>query len=102
VVAVLKPKKSEALEAGEAIYEQLLARGIEVMLDDRPLSPGAKFRDLELMGFPYVIVVGRDHADGIVEFKSRASGQTDKLAIAEAVEAVVERVTAERRGLLTD
>ncbi|MCP4870058.1 MAG: proline--tRNA ligase [Proteobacteria bacterium] len=100
VVAVLKPKKAEMLAHGEAIYASLQAKGIEVMLDDRPLSPGAKFRDLELMGFPYVIVVGRDIDEGVVEFKVRATNETDKIAIDDAVSTVVERVTAERTGLL--
>ena len=102
VVAVLKPKREESLAAGEALYARLQGEGIEVMLDDRPLSPGAKFKDLELMGFPYVIVVGRDYDEGNVEFKIRATNETSTVAIDDALSTVVERVRAERRGLLQD
>jgi len=102
VVAVLKPKNEEAMAAAEAVYGTLQAEGIDVMLDDRPLSPGAKFKDLELMGFPYVIVVGRDWAEDQVEFRARATGESATVATDVAVASVLERVRAERRGLLTD
>jgi prolyl-tRNA synthetase len=42
-----------------------------VCLDDRPLSPGAKFKDLELLGMPVQVFVGRKAAEGTVEFLVR-------------------------------
>ncbi len=102
VVAVLKPKQEDALTAGEAIYARLQAAGLDVMLDERKMSPGAKFKDLELMGFPYVIVVGRDFADGKVELKVRATNERDVVTIDAAVDTVVEQVISLRMGLLQE
>ena len=102
VVACLKPKDAGQLSGAEALYEELRGAGLDVMLDDRAMSPGAKFRDLELLGFPYVIVVGRDWAEGLVEFKVRAQDSTEKVTGESAVATVIERVTAERRGLPND
>jgi prolyl-tRNA synthetase len=103
VVAVLKPKDAELLAGGEGIYEQLNAAGIETILDDRIMSPGAKMRDLELLGFPYVIIVGRDFkGEGRVEFKTRSGSLSEVTVADDAIGKVVEGVTVGRKGLLKD
>ena len=45
-----------------------------MLLDDRKVSPGVKFKDAELIGMPTIVVVGRALADGVVEVRDRASG----------------------------
>ena len=50
------------------------------MLDDRQASPGVKFKDAELLGVPWIVVVGRGWADGVVELRNRFTGQTRELA----------------------
>ena len=71
VVAVLDPKKAEQMELGTRLYQELRANGIDACLDDRAMSPGVKFKDLDLLGFPTRIVVGRRAAEGIVEMSER-------------------------------
>ena len=103
VVACLKPKDEELLAAAESLYEELAAAGIEVMLDDRKMSPGAKMRDLELLGFPYAVIVGRDYkSERQVEFKTRAGNSTEKVDAASVVGTLTPLIEAGRRGLLTD
>jgi prolyl-tRNA synthetase len=71
VVAVLDVKKPEQVSLGERLYAELVEAGLDACLDDRKLSPGAKFKDLDLLGFPVRVVVGRGAAQGKVEVSSR-------------------------------
>ncbi len=81
----------------ERLYEELRSAGIDVILDDRNERPGVKFKDAELVGIPYRLTVGpKGLAAGKVELTARRTGDTEMLAVNEAVERVVERVTAER------
>jgi len=66
-------KKSQRVrEATEALYQELLAAGFEVLLDDRPVRPGVMFSDMELIGIPHRVVVGEKNLDqGKLEYKSR-------------------------------
>ena len=56
--------------------------GVEVLLDDRQASPGVKFKDAELLGVPWIVVVGRGWADGVVELRNRFTGETSEIAAA--------------------
>jgi prolyl-tRNA synthetase len=75
VVAMLDPKRQEQQELADKLYAELKAAGIDVCLDDRPLSPGAKFKDLELIGLPVQVFVGRKAQEGEVEFLVRKGMQ---------------------------
>jgi prolyl-tRNA synthetase len=85
VVAVLDEKRDAQRELGERIWTTLREAGIDACLDDRALSPGAKFKDLELLGFPVQIVVGRKAGDGIVEYSVRRDGGKQELAPDDAI-----------------
>jgi prolyl-tRNA synthetase len=56
------------------------------------VSPGVKFKDAELIGVPTIVVVGKGFADGVVEVKDRASGEREDVALADAVDHVVNAV----------
>ena len=100
-MAVLKSKDESMMAAGQELYEQLRAAGIDVMLDDRKMSPGAKMKDLELLGFPYVVIVGRDFAtEGKVEFRTRRTMETVKVDAGEVAGLLTERLPTERKGLV--
>ncbi|HEX5609356.1 MAG TPA: proline--tRNA ligase [Solirubrobacterales bacterium] len=72
-------------EAADAIYEQLLAAGAEVLYDDRDAGPGEKLTDAELLGCPLRVVAGRRGlAEGVVEASERASGAEHKLPVDDA------------------
>jgi prolyl-tRNA synthetase len=84
---------------GERLYADLQAAGIEVLLDDRDERAGVKFKDADLLGIPWRVVVGRGAADGQVELVQRAGGRKQDLP-ADALKAVlVGAIEAERVGL---
>ncbi len=76
VVAILDSKKSEQVEAAEKIYGDLKSAGVDVCLDDRQMAPGVKFKDLDLLGFPIRVVVGRKVKEGMVEISERRQPDT--------------------------
>ena len=97
VITIVKPKDVECHEAGERLYEKLLEEGIDVILDDRDERPGVKFKDADLVGFPYRVTIGpKGLADGIVELVRRRDGQKQDVPIRHAAETVVEVVLDER------
>jgi len=97
-VHVMAAGKDEAVfAASEEIAAGLEAAGIEVLYDDRPkVSPGVKFKDSELLGAPYILVVGRGLENGTVEFKNRTTGDSVEIPVGEAVTVVA---TAVRQAL---
>ena len=78
---VIANKDAEARAGATALAADLDRLGIEVLLDDRKASPGVKFKDAELLGVPWIVVVGRGWADGTLELRDRFSGQTRELAV---------------------
>jgi prolyl-tRNA synthetase len=78
---VIANKDTEARSGAIALAADLDRLGIEVLLDDRQASPGVKFKDAELLGVPWIVVVGRGWADGTVELRNRFSGETRELAV---------------------
>jgi prolyl-tRNA synthetase len=103
-VAPLKVQDEAQLGAAEAIYNELTAAGIDVLIDDRKMGAGAKLKDLELMGFSVLIVVGRGlQKDGSVEVRNRTTGDEKvEMPLSEAPRAVVDMILAGRRGLLAE
>jgi prolyl-tRNA synthetase len=81
-------KKSQRVrEATEALYEELLAAGFEVLLDDRPVRPGVMFSDMELIGIPHRVVVGEKNLDqGKLEYKSRRDTESRDIPRADIVD----------------
>ncbi len=71
----------------DTLYEELTAKGVEVLYDDRDARPGAKFADAELMGIPYRLTVSdRLITDGKFELTARASGETTLLTRSELID----------------
>ncbi len=85
-------KDAAAMDAGDRLVEELDAAGVEVLFDDRPkVSPGVKFKDAELLGMPFAVILGRAFADGKVELRIRG-GETHEVAADEIVDKVIELV----------
>jgi prolyl-tRNA synthetase len=77
----LKPGDAKADGACEALYAKLLAAGREVLYDDTPERPGAKFAGMDLIGLPWQLVVGpRGLEKGLVEIKNRKTGAKEELS----------------------
>ncbi len=87
------PEVPEVVKACDGIYDQLVAKGIDVLYDDRAERAGFKFKDADLIGIPYRIVVGdKNLKEGRVETKVRRTGELKVVppedAIAWAIESV--------------
>ncbi|WP_394160024.1 proline--tRNA ligase [Galactobacter valiniphilus] len=95
VQILITGKGEELFELGEKLSAEFEAKGVEVILDDRPkVSAGVKFKDSELIGVPTTIVVGRGVAEGVVEVKDRVSGEAREISL----DTVVDEVTALVKG----
>ncbi|GAB2759425.1 proline--tRNA ligase [Sinomonas soli] len=91
VVAV--GRGEEIFAEAERITAELEARGLTVMLDDRPkVSPGVKFGDAELIGVPTIVAVGKGLPSGVLEVKDRRSGTAEDVPVGEVVDHVVAAV----------
>ena len=77
------------METAEKIYSELLEAGVEVVLDDRDERAGVKFKDADLIGFPYRITVGKTINEGLVEYKVRETGEMEKLTPDEAAKHII-------------
>ncbi len=82
---VIANKDAEARAGAIGLAGELDGLGVEVLLDDRQASPGVKFKDAELLGMPWVVVVGRGWADGVVELRDRFGGQTRELTVGDSL-----------------
>jgi prolyl-tRNA synthetase len=81
---------SEVVASAERLYEALTAAGVDVLYDDRDVSPGIKFADADLLGMPTRLTVGaRGLARGVIERRDRATGVDEELAVADVAAAVV-------------
>ena len=87
-VVVVSSKDDEQMRIGNELYEALKKEGIDVLLDDRKERPGVKFKDMELIGIPYRITVGRGIKDGNVEFRARTADESSDVSLHEIVDMV--------------
>lgn len=85
VVTVTNIKQQELTDAGERLYADLRAAGLEVLLDDRDERAGVKFKDADLIGIPYRITIGKKIADSTVELFDRATKQSTDVKLDEVV-----------------
>ena len=86
IVGMNYEKSEDVREACETLYNELQAKGVDVILDDRKERPGVKFSDCELLGIPHRIVVGdRGLKQGTLEYKSRETGDGEDVAVADAL-----------------
>jgi len=91
---VIANKDADARAGAEALAADLDALGFEVLLDDRTVSPGVKFKDAELLGMPWIVVLGRGWADGTAELRNRFTGETRDIAVGTAVADIAAVLTA--------
>ncbi len=92
VVVPVSTQDETQMKVANEIYEKLLNSGVEVVLDDRNERPGVKFKDADLIGFPFRITVGKTIADGNVEFVERSNGEKLAMTVQDAVDRVVKAV----------
>jgi len=87
-------KDDEPFKAALTLAEDLEEKGLRVMLDDRrDASPGVKFKDAELIGIPFIVIVGKALAEGKVELRVRKTGEKSEVALLHAVSEIFNTVT---------
>ena len=101
VICPMGYDKSEAVKtASDQLHNELVAAGIDVILDDRNERPGAMFADWELIGAPFRVVIGdRGLADSQVEFKGRTDAESQNILLADIKAKVIAAVKQAKNSI---
>jgi prolyl-tRNA synthetase len=84
------------MDVAEDMYTALEEKGFEVLMDDRDERAGVKFKDADLIGIPYRIIIGEKNLkEGLVELKERKTGLVEKVKVEEAVEKTAKKLVME-------
>ncbi len=93
MVLPVNVKDGRSMEIAEQMYAALEEKGFEVLLDDRDERAGIKFKDCDLIGIPWRIVIGEKNLlAGLVELKERRTGAVEKVKVEEAVELMAKKL----------
>ncbi len=87
-IVIINMKNEDHVNYANQLYDTLTSKGVEVILDDRDARAGVKFNDMELIGVPYRITIGRGLDQGEVEFKHRSEATSENIS----TDAIVEKV----------
>jgi len=102
LVTCVNQDDQDVARTAENIYQQLLNKSIDVLLDDRNLRGGVKFKDADLIGIPIRVTVGRKSiAEGNVEIKLRTESQSQKVSVKKATNKVIDLVNSLKERLKT-
>lgn len=102
IVTSVNQDDNNVAKAAEDIYQQLIEDGVDVLLDDRVLRGGVKFKDADLIGIPVRVTVGkRSVAEGNVEIKLRCESESQKVPIEKAANEVIKLVESLKEQLKT-
>lgn len=93
-IVVVSIKDEVQMEHANALYEAFRRAGVDVLLDDRKERPGVKFKDMELIGIPYRITVGRGIAQGMVELAERGTQDNQEIPLTDIVAHVLKLIQA--------
>ncbi|MEI7565164.1 MAG: proline--tRNA ligase [Burkholderiaceae bacterium] len=101
VICPMNYDRSELVRAAaDNLYAELLAAGVDVVLDDRGERPGAMFADWELIGVPFRVVVGeRGLKDAQVEFQGRLDNEAQLVPVAEIKEYIISTLSAAKNKI---
>ena len=88
-------KEDLPFDTAESLAKELESEGMRVMLDDRrDASPGVKFKDAELIGIPFIVIVGKALVAGKIELRNRLTGEKSEVALDGAAASIIAVVTA--------
>jgi prolyl-tRNA synthetase len=94
VICMVGPDRSPDVKAaGEKLYAELVAAGVDAMLDDRGERPGIMFAEWELIGVPHRITIGdKSLKEGLVEYQHRRDAEATKVAVGEVLQHVMSKL----------
>lgn len=84
-IVIVNTKDEEQVRVANELYEKLISIGVDVLLDDRDERAGVKFKDMDLIGIPKCVVVGKKITDGFVEYKERSNLECQLVSIMDVV-----------------
>ncbi|MDE6475675.1 MAG: proline--tRNA ligase [Erysipelotrichaceae bacterium] len=87
-IVVVSMKDEEQVKIANTLYEELRSLGVDVLLDDRQERPGVKFKDMELIGIPVRITVGRGIQEGKVEIRKRTETESFEVSLEEVMHVI--------------
>ena len=92
-ICLLDIKDDISISVCNKIYSSLTEAGIDVFLDDRDERPGVKFKDADLMGMPFRLVLGKKSLDqGFVELVHRKTKEVEKIMVEKVTEILISKV----------
>lgn len=99
LIEALDVREPAVMDAADRLHEELIAQGVEVLLDDRNIRPGPKFKDADLIGIPIRVTVGRKGLeDGMVEVKHRTGNTVEKVSPGQVASRIADRVRSALAG----
>lgn len=95
-IVVIDTKNAESVDAANHLYNELIEAGIDTILDDRDERAGVKFNDMDLIGIPIRITIGRKIKEHIVELKERENEEIEEISIFDAIHKI-EDIISEKK-----
>ncbi len=93
LIVPVNVKDAQSMNVAEGVYAALEEKGFEVLMDDRDERAGVKFKDADLIGIPWRIVIGEKNLkENMVEIKERKTGNLEKVKVEETVEKIVKKL----------
>lgn len=80
-IVVIDPLNIDQMDAANHLYQELIDNNIDTILDDRDIRPGVKFNDMDLIGIPIRITIGKKIVEHIVELKKRNEEEVKEISI---------------------
>lgn len=100
VIVNLGVNDNDINPVAEKLYSDFKKAGVDVIIDDRDERPGFKFKDADLLGFPFRVTVGKGYKkNGTVEVKTRKSGDVEEMTPSKVIETLTERIESGLGGL---
>lgn len=100
VIVIANMAETQQVQTAGDLYNRLTKLGVEAALDDRKERIGFKLNDADLIGYPYKLIIGKSLQQGVVELKSRKSGEVEKIKVEEVEDRVVEIMKNDMKNLI--
>jgi prolyl-tRNA synthetase len=92
IIVPVNTKDETIMDYANKLYKDMRDNNIDVMLDDRDERAGVKFNDADLIGIPLRITIGKKLSDGLVEVKSRSTGEITDVRVTDIIEFVQNKI----------
>ena len=94
-IVLINDKDEQQINVANQLYEELTSKGIEVILDNRNERPGVKFKDMDLIGIPLRITVGKKITENKVELKQRKEQESKDIEINDVYQEIIKIIKKE-------